>query len=38
MLVARRLGRASIGIELNPEYATMAEARVAAYAPLFAGD
>lgn len=35
LLVARKLGRDSIGIELSPEYAAMAEARVANYAPLF---
>lgn len=36
LLVARKLGRDSIGIELNPDYAAMAEARVGSYAPLFA--
>lgn len=35
LFVARKLGRDSIGIELNAEYAAMAEARVADYAPLF---
>ena len=35
LLVARKLGRDSIGIELSPEYARMAEKRVADYAPLF---
>jgi len=28
LMVARRLGRNSIGIELNPEYAKLAEARI----------
>ena len=35
-LVADRLGRDCIGIELNPEYAAMAERRIAADAGLFA--
>lgn len=35
-LVARQLGRASIGLELNPEYAAISEARLGAYSPLFA--
>lgn len=33
LAVARRLGRLGIGIELNPEYITLAEARIAAAAP-----
>jgi DNA modification methylase len=35
-LVADRLGRDCIGIELNPEYAELAERRLNADAPLFA--
>lgn len=35
-LVADRLGRDCIGIELNPEYAAMAERRIKADGPLFA--
>lgn len=35
-LVADRLGRNCIGIELNPEYAAMAERRIKADGPLFA--
>ena len=35
-LVARRLGRRTIGIELNPEYAAMAERRIRTDAGLFA--
>jgi DNA modification methylase len=35
-LVADRLGRNCIGIELNPEYAALAERRLNADAPLFA--
>lgn len=35
-LVADRLGRNAILIELNPEYAAMAERRITADAPLFA--
>ena len=35
-LVADRLGRSAIGIELNPEYAAMGADRVRADAPLFA--
>lgn len=35
-LVADRLGRNAIGIELNPEYAAMAERRIRKDAPLFA--
>ena len=38
LLVARKLGRHGIGIELNPEYADMARKRLADYAPLFSGD
>lgn len=34
-LVARRLGRNFIGIEINPKYATMAEKRIVEDAPLF---
>jgi DNA modification methylase len=34
-LVARRLGRRYIGIELNPEYATMSRKRILGDAPLF---
>ena len=37
MLVADQLGRACVGIELNPEYAAMAERRVRNDAPLLAG-
>lgn len=36
-LVADRLGRDSVLIELNPEYAVMAERRIHDDAPLFAG-
>jgi DNA modification methylase len=36
LLVADRLGRDAIGIELNPEYVTMAEQRIYGDAPLFA--
>ena len=35
-LVADRLGRNCIGIELNPEYAAMAERRVRGDCPMFA--
>jgi DNA methylase len=35
-LVADRLGRNCIGIELNPEYARMAEQRIKSDSPLFA--
>lgn len=35
-LVAHRLGRAFIGIELNPEYAAMARRRITDDCPLFA--
>lgn len=35
-LVADRLGRNGIGIELNPEYVAMSEARIVADATLFA--
>jgi DNA modification methylase len=35
-LVADRLGRDAIGIELNPDYAAMARKRIAGDAPLFA--
>lgn len=35
-LVADRLGRDSIGIELNPEYAAIAERRIRGDSPLFA--
>lgn len=35
-LVADRLGRAFVGIELNPEYAEMARRRIVADAPLLA--
>jgi DNA modification methylase len=34
-LVADRLGRHCVGVELNPEYAAMARARITADAPLF---
>ena len=34
-LVARRLGRRFVGIELNPEYADMARRRIYEDAPLF---
>jgi DNA modification methylase len=37
-LVADRLGRNCIGIELNPEYAALARRRITADAPLFAGE
>ena len=37
MLVADQLGRACVGIELNPEYAAMTERRVRNDAPLLAG-
>lgn len=36
LLVADRLGRDAIGVELNPTYASLAERRVVADAPLFA--
>ena len=36
LLVADRLGRDGIGIELNPEYADMARARITQDSPLFA--
>ena len=36
LLVARKLGRHGIGIELSPEYAAMARKRIGEYAPLFA--
>ena len=35
-LVASRMARDFIGIELNPEYAAMAERRIYEDAPLFA--
>lgn len=35
-LVADRLGRDCIGIELNPEYAAIAERRIKGDSPLFA--
>jgi hypothetical protein len=35
-LVAERLGRDSIGVELNPEYVRMAEARIRRDCPMFA--
>lgn len=35
MVAAVKHNRSCIGIELNPEYAAMAEARLADYAPLF---
>ena len=35
-LVADRLGRDCIGIELNPEYAAMSERRIVEDGPLFA--
>ena len=35
LLVAQSLGRDSIGIELNPEYAEMARKRITGKAPLF---
>ncbi len=37
LLVADRLGREGIGIELNPEYADMARQRIGGDAPLFSG-
>lgn len=37
-LVADRLGRDCIGIELNEKYATMARTRIIGDAPLFVGD
>jgi DNA modification methylase len=36
LLVASRLGRSAIGIELNPEYAAMAQRRIEQDAPLLA--
>lgn len=36
LLVANRLGRTSIGVELNPNYCRLAEARIKADAPLLA--
>jgi DNA modification methylase len=36
LLVADQLGRDGIGIELNPEYAVMAENRIRSDAPMFA--
>jgi DNA modification methylase len=36
LLVADRLGREAIGIELNPEYAAMAQRRIESDSPLFA--
>ena len=38
LLVARKLGRNGIGIELSEAYAEMARQRIAEYAPLFSGD
>ena len=35
LLVARKLGRHSIGVELSPEYAKMSRKRLDEYAPLF---
>jgi DNA modification methylase len=37
LLVADRLGRDAVGVELSPEYARMAEARIAGDAPLLNG-
>lgn len=34
-VVAAKLGRRFVGIELNPEYAAIAQRRIAAAAPLF---
>lgn len=36
LLVADQLGRNGIGVELNPEYAAMAERRIRGNAPMFA--
>lgn len=36
LLVAERLGRDSIGIELNPDYVAIAERRIAARDPMAA--
>jgi hypothetical protein len=36
LLVADQLGRHGVGIELNPEYAAMAEQRIRNDAPMFA--
>ena len=36
LLVADRLGREGIGIELNPTYAAMARRRIEADCPMFA--
>ena len=36
LLVADRLGRDAVGIELNPTYAAMAKKRVQDDAPMFA--
>lgn len=35
LLVARKLGRSGIGIELNADYIELAHKRIGAYAPLF---
>jgi hypothetical protein len=35
-LVAERLGRESVGVELSPQYAEMARARIYGDAPMFA--
>jgi DNA modification methylase len=36
-VVAKKLGRKYVGIEINPEYARMAERRIAETSPLFEG-
>jgi DNA modification methylase len=36
-LVAMKCGRSFVGIEINPDYVTMASARITALAPLFLG-
>jgi DNA modification methylase len=36
-IVARKLGRKYIGCEINPEYAQIAERRIAEINPLFEG-
>ena len=37
ILVALRLGRRGLGVELNPDYVTMARERIIADAPLLNG-
>ncbi len=38
VMVAQRLGRDGIGIELNPEYAAMSRARITGDCPMFNGE